>query len=202
VVVRLSAANVQSFTSARNALAYDDYHAATGIGVRCLNNTQLRIVLDAYYRTIWEKERIAPAWQLLALATGGDSASSTALAYVLNDERDAITRMVIVEHLQSTKARWGLPALTKAMFDLDESVRARAAIAVAEYNDASTLAYSFSALLDAEADPATRESATQAIRTVTGSGPEKIDISQRKRVQLSEHARTIWPKHYKGGEPA
>jgi HEAT repeat protein len=158
-------------------------------------------LLEEYYGTIWEKDRIASAWQLLALAKRGDETASTALAYVLNDERDKITRLAIVEHLQATKAKWALAALTKAMFDGDGSVRALAAVAVAEYNDASTLAYSLAALLDAVADPVTREPATRAIRMVTGTAPEKIDTSQRKRVQLGEHPRTIWPKHYEGGEP-
>lgn len=158
--------------------------------------TRAAFLLETYYGTIWDEEKTTSAGKLVALAASGDSDAMDALLYLLNDENDSTIRLQIVKVLRAARSVSAIGGLTKAMFDADGLVRAQAAAAIAEYDNAHLLAPSLSALLDALPDPTTRGPADRAIRTVTGRAPEKISVSERERVKLGEHPESIWPDYF------
>lgn len=145
------------------------------------------------YRSIPDDDRLDAAKRLIKAAPT-DGATMEVLLYVLNEERDSVVRLAIVEFLEAARRPVALRALTKAMFDPDPKVRAHGALGVANYTDVELLVASLPALFDALPDPATRAPADRAIRLLTGRAPERVTVSERERIRLGEHPRTIWPQ--------
>jgi hypothetical protein len=154
----------------------------------------------AYHETIYTEARAEIARTLLERAPD-DATAVEMLLVVLNDLDDPELRLAIVEQLGATRPAFAVRALTKAMFDPAPLVRARAALAVAAYDDRDLLAPWLSVVLDAVPDPATREPAERVVRLVTGKGPEKITVSERERLRAGDPPRSIWREHFAASEP-
>lgn len=141
------------------------------------------------------EERAAVTRSILRQAVADESLLPDILI-ILNEENNSVIRLSIIRFLRSARPLSAIRALTKEMFDPDPLIRAQAAEAVAEYDDAVLLAPSLAALLDAVPDPATRAPAERAILRVTGRSSDKISISEKRRIKLGEHAQKIWPEHF------
>lgn len=152
-------------------------------------------LLTQYRESELDEVRAAITHELLRRAPT-ERPAVEALLDVLNAEKDATVRLQIVQYLHTVRPPSAIRSLTKGIVDPDPLVRANAAEALADYEDAQLLARSLATLLDALPDPATRSAATRAIRTVTGRPPEKISVSERERVKIGEHPQTIWPDHF------
>ena len=123
-------------------------------------------LLKAYRRT--PPERRVEAARRLVSQSPKDSAADEALLYILNEENDEAVAWTIVTHFADTRPLIALRALTKAMFDSDPLIRARAAVGVAAYEDSHLLGVHLAALLDAIPDPVTRSPMEATVRRVTG----------------------------------
>jgi HEAT repeat protein len=152
-------------------------------------------LLTRYREADLDEERAAITHELLERAPS-EPAAVEGLLQVLNAEKDGGVRLQIVQYLHTVRPPSAIRSLTKAIADPDPLVRAHAAEAIADYDDAWLLARSLGTLFDALPDPATRGAAGRAIKTVTGRAPDKIGVSERERVRLGEHPETIWPEHY------
>ncbi|MDB4912408.1 MAG: hypothetical protein JWM95_52 [Gemmatimonadetes bacterium] len=161
------------------------------------NRTRSQYLLEAYFGTIWDQERIEMAAALLHLGrTGDDPSAIPALLYVLNSDKDSDLRLAIVELLHARRVREAVPDLAKALFDADGRVRSLAAEALAEYADPRLLASALPALLQALSDPATRDSAQAAVKTISGKSADKITPAERERLRIGDSAQAIWRERF------
>ena len=152
-------------------------------------------LLTRYRDSDLDEERAAIVQELLERAPA-EPAAMEGLLEVLNAEKDAGVRLQIVQYLHRVRPPTAIRSLTKGIVDPDPLVRAHAAEAIADFDDARLLARSLGTLFDALPDPATRDAAARAIKTVTGRTPDRIGLSERERVRLGEHPQTIWPEHF------
>jgi HEAT repeat protein len=156
--------------------------------------------LETYRGILDDEVRLRATLQLIRRADTDHSAAST-LFYILNDENISAIRLAIVAHFAEHPSPRALPALAKAMFDPDPTIRARAAVGIGSFNSKKELAPFLSSLLDAINDPATRTPAEVAVKLVTGKSADKVTTSERERVKLGESAESVWPHNFLPEEP-
>lgn len=154
-------------------------------------------VLAAYRADVLPDRRTRMVRSFLEHASlRDDKEAIEILLYVLNEESSTEIRQMIVEYLAASRPSGALYLLVKTLFDPEPKIRSRAAEGLVGYGDRDLVSDYLVQFLDASTDPATRSPMEVVVRLITGVSLEKITGSQRERLRIGDHPRTIWREYY------